>query len=174
MDPDRVYFPDPVQITPHAIAFAQMMFAHAAFEREVRSLQDDITREHGFGERRANQSSARERSARMVALIEGRLGKGLPETEAIARLLDSAIDLCDERNLLAHGEWWCFDPRTSSILVRGGIRFEGDQKPPAHRAYTAANIEALTDKFDDIAADLYKLRRALVPPPTENELRETQ
>jgi hypothetical protein len=35
MDPHDVAFPDPSEIAPHAIAFARMMFAHAAFEREV-------------------------------------------------------------------------------------------------------------------------------------------
>ena len=42
MDPHDVAFPDPSEIAPHAIAFARMMFAHAAFEREVRSLVDTI------------------------------------------------------------------------------------------------------------------------------------
>jgi hypothetical protein len=38
MDSHDVALPDPSEIAPHAIAFARMMFAHAAFEREVRSL----------------------------------------------------------------------------------------------------------------------------------------
>ena len=42
MDPHDVALPDPSEIAPHAIAFARMMFAHAAFEREVRSLVDAI------------------------------------------------------------------------------------------------------------------------------------
>jgi hypothetical protein len=42
MDPHDVAFPDPSEIAPHAIAFARMMVAHAAFEREVRSLVDAI------------------------------------------------------------------------------------------------------------------------------------
>jgi hypothetical protein len=32
MDRDDVAFPDPNEIAPHAIAFARMLFAHAAFE----------------------------------------------------------------------------------------------------------------------------------------------
>src|SRR6266550_1265090 len=78
----------------------------------IRSLQENITREPGFGERKTNKSSPRARSADMVILIEERLGKGLRESEAIATLLDGAIDPCDQRNLFAHGDWWCFDPRT--------------------------------------------------------------
>jgi hypothetical protein len=34
--------------------------------------------------------------------------------------------------------------------------------------YTVAIIDALTDKFEDITADLFKLRRSLCPSPTED------
>jgi hypothetical protein len=43
LDPDAIYFRDPVTIAPFAIAFAQLMFAHANFESEFRSLQGVIT-----------------------------------------------------------------------------------------------------------------------------------
>jgi hypothetical protein len=43
LDPDAIYFPDPETVAPLAIAFAQMMFAHAKFEDEFRSLQGAIT-----------------------------------------------------------------------------------------------------------------------------------
>jgi hypothetical protein len=36
LDPDNTYFPEPQEIEAHALAFAHMMFEHAAFEREVR------------------------------------------------------------------------------------------------------------------------------------------
>ena len=118
--PDMVAFPDPGEIRPHALAFARMMFAHAAFEREVRELQSDIANEHGFGERKANQWRTPDRAKRMVALIEKKLGKGLPETGPIEKLLTDAVEPCGQRNLLAHGTWWCFDRRTLSIQVRAG------------------------------------------------------
>jgi hypothetical protein len=38
MDRDDVAFPDANEIAPHAVAFARMMFAHAEFERGIRSL----------------------------------------------------------------------------------------------------------------------------------------
>jgi hypothetical protein len=61
MDPHDVASPDPSEIAPHAIAFARMMFAHAAFEREVRSLVDAINpKKLGFGERPENQWTASE------------------------------------------------------------------------------------------------------------------
>jgi hypothetical protein len=59
MDRDDVAFPDAEEIPPHALAFARMMFAHAAFERELRLLVDAINpKETGFGERRENQWTA--------------------------------------------------------------------------------------------------------------------
>lgn len=169
LDPDCVYFPDPGEIRPHAIAFARMMFAHAAFEREVRELQSDIAKEHGFGERRVNQWRTRERAERMVALIEEKLGKDLPETASIEKFLAAAVAPCEQRNLLAHGTWW---RGTLSIQVRSGIRWDGDEFAPPMSCYTVAIIDALTDKFEDITADLFKLRRSLCPSPTEDAVRD--
>ena len=65
MGPHDVAFPDPSEITLHATAFAQMMFAHAAFEREVRLLVDAINpKKPGFGERPENQWTASESGKR--------------------------------------------------------------------------------------------------------------
>jgi hypothetical protein len=95
--PDEKYSPEPDEIRPHALAFARLMFAHAAFEREVRSLQGAITNDPGFGERRDNQWAARKRSKRMAELIKEHLGDDLPEAESIATLLTEAIVPCDQR-----------------------------------------------------------------------------
>lgn len=169
-DPDAVGFPEPQEIEAHAMAFARLMFEHAAFEREVATLQDAVTREHGFGERRGNQWSARERPDRMVELIEQRQGQ-LPETKSIKKLLDDAIAPSDQRNLLAHGTWWCFNRRTSAICVRGTTRWAGDNEPPEHRDFTLADIKALADRFEDLAADLYPLRREIERPWIEEQVR---
>ena len=168
--PDIVFFPDPQEITPHAIAFARMMFAHAALDREVSALQDAITKEPGFGEQRCNQWGARERSARMVKLIAEHRGNNLAQTELIAKLLADAVDPCDQRNLLAHGTWWCFRRPTSTIVVRSGTRWQDPDAPPDQREYTASDIELLTDKFETIEAEIYKLRRAVEPPTPTIEI----
>jgi hypothetical protein len=55
-----------------------MMFAHAAFEREVRELQGDIADDPGFGERRENQWSAR-----LVALHD-RIDQETPRRRLLA------------------------------------------------------------------------------------------
>jgi hypothetical protein len=169
-DTDTVYFPESREIEKHAMAFARMMFEHAAFEREFRELQDAIMREHGFGERRGNQWSARERPNNIVELIEQRLGQ-LPETESIKKLLDDAIEPTDQRNLLVHGTWWCFNRRASAISVRGTTRWESASEPPEHRDYTVADINALADRFEDLAADLYTLRREVERPWIEEQVR---
>jgi hypothetical protein len=164
MTPDCVYLPAPDQITSHAIAFARLMFAHAAFEREVRSLQDDITNKPGFGERGRNQWDARNRPSLMVELFKKHKRNDLPATEAIKKILTDAIEPCDHRNHLTHGEWWCFDPQTLSIHVRSGRRQKNDQEnPPEQREYKASDVEALVGRFKEMEAELFKLRRSLKP-----------
>jgi hypothetical protein len=56
VDPDDIYFPEAEDIGPHAIAFAQVMFAHSEFEREVCSLQGVITNDPSFGEEQPVES----------------------------------------------------------------------------------------------------------------------
>ena len=116
-------FPDPAEIAPHAIAFARMMFAHTAFEREVGALQDAITKQPGFGQLRANQYGTRERPARMVELIEAHRGRDFPQTGAIERLLTVAIDPWKQRHCsrTAHGGHSIVGQRpSSSEAVRDG------------------------------------------------------
>ena len=172
MDRDDVAFPDPNEIAPHAIAFAQMMFAHAAFEREVRSLVDAINpKEPGFGERHANQWTASESGTeKVIDLIIKHRGNDLPETEQIKNLLNEAVDLCRQRNFLAHGTWWCLNRRTLTVEVRGGLRWE-PERPPENRKYTVSDIEKLADRFKDVEAELYKIRRWLEPKMSEAEMR---
>jgi hypothetical protein len=171
MGPDDVAFPDPNEIAPHATAFARMMFAHAAFEREVGSLQDAITNKPGFGEQRDNQWNASESATEKIAsLIVKHRGSNLPQIEQIKNLLTEAIHLCRERNFLAHGTWWCFNRRTSIIEVRGGIRWE-PELPPENHKYMVSDIERLADKFKVIEAELYKIRRSFEPQMTEAEIR---
>jgi hypothetical protein len=77
VDPDDIYFPEAAEIGPHAIAFAQVMFAHSEFEREVRSLQRAITNDPSFGERRSNQWKVRKRPELMAKLIRTHLGDAI-------------------------------------------------------------------------------------------------
>ena len=122
MDPHDVALPDPSEIAPHAIAFARMMFAHAAFEREVRSLVDAINpKKPGFGERPENQWTASESgTGKIVILIRHHRGSDLPQVVQIKNLLNEAIQPCRNRNFLAHGTWWCFNRRTLAVKFAAG------------------------------------------------------
>jgi hypothetical protein len=153
-----IYFPNVDEITPLAVAFAQMMFAHSAFEREVRELEDVITGVYGFGEKRQNQWSAPTRPGRMAKLISKHRG-AIPEAEPIKTILTEAIRTCFDRDLLAHGEWWRFDPDTSTIDVRGGTQWTRGLVP--HKPWTRADIMAVTEKFKNLQAALYKFRHAI-------------
>jgi hypothetical protein len=159
LDPDATYFPDPEDIAPLAIAFARLMFAHAKFDAEFRSLQGAITNDPKFGERRANQWSARRRPDCMAKLIKKNFSNGLDEAESITRVLTEAIALCDQRNILAHGEWWLFHRPTSTVTVRRDTQW-GDEGPK-HMDFTAVDICALVDDFRCLEDELIRLRRSI-------------
>jgi hypothetical protein len=171
MGRDDVALPDPSEIAPHAVAFARMMFAHAAFEREVRSLVDAINpKKPGFGERPENQWTASETgTGKIIFLIKHHRGSGLPQIVQIKDLLNEAIHPCRDRDFLAHGTWCCFNRRTLTVEVRGGVRW--GQLPPENRPYTVSDILKLAGKFKDIEAELYKIRRSLEPKMSEAEVR---
>jgi len=157
--PDLI-FPD-TTLTPLAIEFVRLLFTHGAFEREVGALQDVITKVDGFGELRENQYTTRQRPTEIVKLIEEYRGKDFAETARIKQLLTDAIELCDDRNHLAHGNWWRFNRRTATVEVRGGTRWEGLETPPEDREYNAPQIHEIAEKLATIEVELYKIRRTI-------------
>lgn len=161
MDRNKQYFPEPHEVQPHAMAFVRMMFAHAKFEREVRTLQGVITGKPDFGERRCNQWGASDRPEKMANLIRDfdRLGD-VPEIDSIRKILKEAIDPCLARNTLAHGEWRSFDPATSVISVRSGTARTKDVRD-MHSDWTADAIGKVADKLHDLEIELFKLRRTI-------------
>jgi len=149
------------------------MFAHAAFEREVRSLVDAINpKKPGFGERPENQWTASESgTGEIIILITQHRGSDMPQIVQIKNLLNEAIHPCRNRNFLAHGTWWCFNRRTLAVEVRGGVQWGQPELPPENRSYTVPDILQLARKFKDIEAELYKVRRTLEPKMSEAEMR---
>jgi hypothetical protein len=148
-------FPQPEDIPRLTMAFMQMMMAHAAFEREVRTLQSSVTKDPNFGEQRNNQWPADKRPNRMAKLIGEKLGQ-IPETKTIKKLLKDARVPSDKRNELVHGTWWRFDRRTATITVRcGSQRKNKDQ----FAEYSEERIVEIADAFKTLSAELYKLRR---------------
>jgi hypothetical protein len=153
----KLIFPQPEDIPQLTTAFMRMMMAHAAFEREVRTLQSSVTKDPNFGEQRENQWTADKRPRCMVKLIEEKLGQ-IPETKAIHKLLKDARVPIYERNDLVHGTWWEFEQRTTTIKVRlGSQRKNKDQ----FAEYTEERILKIADAFKDIEVELYKLRSAI-------------
>jgi hypothetical protein len=167
---DAIHFPQAVAIPSFAMAFMDMMFAHAEFEEQVRDLQDTITRTPGrrphvferllrllnlARETSGDLGTARQRPKRIARLIKGRPGL-VEDQEAreIDRILKAAIEPCDRRNLLAHGRWWRFDLKTRTITIRGE-RKEG----PEWAEYTEGKILEIDGQLSALAAHLYRVRR---------------
>jgi hypothetical protein len=156
----RTLFPRAEDIPqPLAIAFMRMMMAHAKFESEVRALQGVVTNDLYYGERPENLKgwSAKARPKQMVKLIAEHLGP-IPETEKIRQLLKDACIPTDQRNQLAHGTWWSFDPQTETIEVRGGIQREGEDQFGTHSEKT---ILAIAESFETLETELFKLRSVI-------------
>src|SRR5262249_44513217 len=120
------------------------------FEWLLRLL--NLTRKTGGG-----LGTARQRPKRMAKLIEERPGL-VEDQEAteIIQILKAAIGPCDRRNLLAHGRWWRFDTKTSTITIRGERKGE-----PKMADYTETNIFEIDLQLSALAADLYKVRREI-------------
>jgi hypothetical protein len=78
------------------------------------------------------------------------------ETSEIGRILTDAIDLCDQRNLLAHGRWWRFDANTATIKIRGERKGE-----PEFADYTESEILRIAMGLKMLTSDLYKVRREI-------------
>ena len=51
------------------------------------------------------------------------------------------------------------------------MRWEQPELPPENRKYRVSNIEKVADKFKDIEAELYRIRRSFEPKMTEAEIR---
>jgi hypothetical protein len=154
------FFPKPEAVPLSlAIAFLRVMMAHGVFEREVRSLQSSVARDPNdpsanFGEQTRYRWDPRKRAKLMTELIEEKLGQ-IPETEAIAKLLDDVVAPTDARNHLAHGTWWSVSSPTATIKVRGGIQRKGEDQ---FADYTEQCIRAIAHEFETLAAELFKLR----------------
>ncbi len=166
LDENTTAFPEPDEIMDHAVAFAGMMFAHAALEREINALQDAISKTPEISQQRANQWAPRLRPFRMIKLIETYRGSNFPHTKEIERLLKEAIDPCEQRDYLAHGLWWCFNSRTSSVVVRA----TSSEEESRQREYAADYIYNLATQFKRLESEIHKLRRRIEVPVADAQI----
>jgi hypothetical protein len=112
----------------------------------------------GYAEEPDNQlRNARKRPKKMAKLIKKKLGD-IAETPDIVRWLKLAIEQCDRRNDLAHGEWIKFDQSTNMVTVRTGTRRMAESM---YRKFDEGTVTQIAVAFDGIATELYKLRRAV-------------
>jgi len=63
------------------------------------------------------------------------------------RVSTDAFPLCNERNLLAHGDWWNYDTKTGEIVVRGDRERAGEEQ---HRRFSAEILTGMADCLDDL------------------------
>jgi len=94
----------------------------------------------------------------MEALIRQHFGDDAPEIPKITEVLKRVIPLCDDRNLLAHGTWWEFNPGTGTITVARGTTRPGER---ANVSFTVHQIEAIASRIQDAEAELWHLKRAI-------------
>jgi hypothetical protein len=73
-------------------------------------------------------------------------------------VLTEAFPLCNDRNLLAHGDWWRFDPTTGKITVRGDRERDGEER---HICFSAETLIKIADRLEDLEAELWKVKRAI-------------
>jgi hypothetical protein len=172
-DRDAIYFPEAEIMPSLAMAFMRMMFAHAEFEEQVRKLHATIMKtaaKRRHVKRRSNKramnsrretggdlGNARARPKRMAKLITDRPGLVKNrEAKQIVQILKEAIRPCDRRNLLAHGRWWRFDPKTSTIRIRGERKGE-----PEWADHTEEKIREIGSELRKLAGDLNEIKQAI-------------
>jgi hypothetical protein len=173
LDRDAIHFPKAKTIPSFATAFMDIMFAHAEFEEGLRELQATIIKTpakqpHVFARisrfllnfgRKTDDGlgNARKRPKRMLRLIRDR--PSLVEDEEakpVVQILKEAIDPCDQRNLLAHGRWWRFYPKTLTIRIRGERKGESEWAD-----YTDERIDEIGVELRRLALDLDEIKRAI-------------
>jgi hypothetical protein len=151
---DLHYFPDPdtPELQPFTHAFVHLMFSHAEFERCVTDLAVAINDKEFF------QSSADKRPNNMEKWIEKHCPDGLPEKNEIVSVLKRSIKPCHLRHLLAHGHWWEFDTKEGLITVRSDRPRPNEEQD---QCLSVIDIEKTASTFDDLEAELWKLKRAI-------------
>jgi hypothetical protein len=171
-DRNLIHFPAAETMPTFAVAFLGMMFAHAKFEAQVYALESAIKvtprKRHRVAKPKGDRlGDARARPKQMAKLINDRPGLvENRERSQIVQILRAAIKPCDQRNLLAHGRWWRFDPKTSTIEVRGDRRQERGH-------YTESKIAELAETFKTLDANLYTLRSAIENRRGDHDVHES-
>jgi len=146
-DPNHHYFPefgDP-SLAAFLVPFGRLMFGYANLDREISDIVGAAT---GNDER-----VQRDDVTKFIIKHAG----SIPEIKAIKEQLDRSAKSYDLRNDLAHGHWWRFDPSNEAMEIRRDRCRDGEQ----FVTVTRAQIDQTADQFEDIEAELFKIRRAI-------------
>jgi hypothetical protein len=82
----------------------------------------------------------------------------IDELRLIAEVLKKAKAPTDDRNLLAHGEWWWLSQDRTVLTVRRSKLAEGKCK---HVDWTVAQINDVAEGFDNLEFELNRVRRTV-------------
>ena len=138
-----------------AVPFLQLMFAHANFEAVFRDLKNVLAKDEKFSEK--HRWVAKDRPEKMRRLM---VDHGCKDAEiaTASRVLTDAFPLCNDRNLLAHGDWWHFDPTTGEITVRGDRERDGEEQ---HLCFSAETLTEIAERLDELEIELWHVKRAI-------------
>jgi hypothetical protein len=154
---DVHYFPqaDDEAMRRFAVPFLKMMFAHANFEGVFRDLLNAVARDKTFSAKRKNRWTANERAEKMRQLM---IEHGCEDAEIATahRVLSDAFPLCNDRNLLAHGDWWQFDPTSEEVTVMGDREREGQRT-----SFSAETLADIAERLDTLEVELWRVKRAI-------------
>jgi hypothetical protein len=138
-----------------AVPFLKLMFAHANFEGVFRDLQNVVAGNETFSDN--NRWTVKARSEKLRRLMIEHSCKNAEITTA-ERVLSDAFPLCNSRNLLAHGDWWRFNPTKGEVTVRGDRERDGEQ---LHTCFSSETLISLAERLDDLEAELWHVKRAI-------------
>jgi hypothetical protein len=150
-------FPRAENVPHFAIPFLKLMFAHANFEEVFRDMQKVVANDETFSENGKNRWTAKDRPEKMRQLMTEH-GCKSDEIATAHRVLTDAFPLCNDRNLLAHGDWWHFDTKTSEITVQGDRPRAGEEQ---HREFSAETLTQIAERLDDLEVELWRVKRAI-------------
>jgi len=133
------------------------MFAHANFEGVFLEMQNVVANDEAFSENGKNRWFAKDRPEKMRQLMIDRGCKN-DEIATAHRVLTDAFPLCNDRNLLAHGDWWHFDTTADEITVRADRDRNGEEQ---HRCFSAGTLTEIAERLDALELELWHVKRAI-------------
>jgi hypothetical protein len=139
------------------------MFAYANCEREIVNVvcaaTGNLSDENEF-----RRGSVKDFGREVEKFIRKKNGD-ISEIATIKEQVNSAAKAYTLRNDLAHGHWWRFDSDKNSVSVRRDRNAED-----RFIEITVKDIEEAIDTFENVEAELFKIRRKLGHPINNNIL----